>query len=108
MLRGLAPDLMIGDQKLERPYHLLPALLPPLPGAAELRGCGNKTPLCGASGALSPLETELLLPRSGCQGWVSARWELVLCPESPAALGPDSWPPPPRARVCWARARRAP
>lgn len=35
--------LMIGDQKLERPYHLLPCPLTPLPRAAKQRGGGNKT-----------------------------------------------------------------
>lgn len=65
--------LPIGNQKLERRYHLLPCPPALLPRTAKQRGCGNKTPLSGASEAFC-LKLNFWSERSCCQGCAVSPW----------------------------------
>ena len=79
--------LMIGNQKLERRYHLLPCPLAPLPRTAKQRGCGNKTPFFGASEAFC-LKLNFWSEPSCCQGCTSVHRDRLASIKHPKRNGP--------------------
>ena len=79
--------LLIGNQKLERRYHLLPCPPALLPRTAKQRGCGNKTPLFGASEAFW-LKLNFWSELSCCQGCAASPWGAPPLRQTPK----EKWP----------------
>lgn len=79
--------LLIGNQKLERRYHLLPCPPALLPRTAKQRGCGNKTPLFGASEAFW-LKLNFWSELSCCQGCAVSPWGAPPLRQTPK----EKWP----------------